>query len=192
MLFSILNSHMEYIYRLNLPTLPHLILDSVSTKLEHNPDHPIVERYDAYELIKPEWLTINGYQWTSVVYFYKPTNFVGKIHRDSDNFNEMPWAINWIYGGTGVLSYYLPESIPEPVAMINHMGYPVLKYAEMGNDTHVPEKKYVMEQGAYLVNASIPHLPSSLGQRHCVSVRSDASYNIPWERVVDSFEHYII
>jgi hypothetical protein len=182
---------MEYVYKLNLPPVTDILMPDALSKLNHNPDHPVVELFLADQVIKSPWLTFNGCRWTTAVYFYKPLNFVGRIHHDTDKPGEMPWAINWIWGGTGRLDYYLPENIPPPRTMINHLGYPVTEYAGLGSDQYQPDKKYIMTPGAYLVNAALPHQPSSLGQRHCWSMRSNENYNLSWDVVVDKFHDYI-
>lgn len=187
-----INTVMEYVYKLNLPSVTEILTSTAELKLSHNPSNPVVELFQTQEIIKPSWLTFNNCRWTTIVYFYKPTNFVGRIHHDTDKPGEMPWAINWIWGGTGVLNYYLPKNIPPPRTLINHLEYPVSEYAGLGNNQYQPDKKYIMTPGAYLVNATLPHQPSSLGQRHCWSMRSNENYNLDWSDVVDKFSNYIV
>jgi hypothetical protein len=60
------------------------------------------------------------------------------------------------------------------------------------NITRQADKEYIMYPGAYLVNASLPHLPSGYNNRYAFSLRSYAQPSILWSTIFEKVKHLII
>ena len=180
---------MEYVYKLNLPPLNMILREDVVDRYERSYDHPKFTTHDPSELLKPEFLSINGFEWDLAIDFYKPTNYTGIVHIDISDTTQCAWGINWIYNASGAINYWHSENIsPTRLVPAAAGGKPLWNYP-----TDIPyDISYHMEPGVYLVNASIPHQPVSFGSRHCISVRCTSSYNLLWENVVDKFSDYIL
>jgi hypothetical protein len=179
---------MEYVYKLNLPPLNKVLREDVLPRFERSYDHPIFTKCHPSELIKPEFLTINGVEWAFVINFYKPPGYVGLVHTDDVNPKSHAWGINWIWGAAGAIKYWHSGNIT-PIKQI-----PAAVTGELIGyyPSDIPcDVSYHMEPGVYLVNAKPPHQPISLGSRHCISLRP-LLYDTPWETIVDRFKDYII
>jgi hypothetical protein len=181
---------MEPIFKLNLPPLDQVLLESKLSILNHGKHHPIYRNYHSNELFKPEWINFLNYNWDIALHFYKPTNFIGRIHTDSTNPEIKPWGINWISGGNGTMSHWNFSTLPDPTIFVDECGFLIHRYYD---STDIPpDYNYHMTPGAYLVNATLPHRPTSLGQRHCISLRSSSGLRLDWENAVELFKNFII
>ena len=186
-LFSAAKYAMKFCYRLNLPPLDHILNDSAVSMLGTATEHPRYISYNPVTIFKHEWLTINGFKFDGALYFYKPPQFVGRVHTDVIDPQLHVWGINWIYGASGLLNFWDPATISPVGTKIDEQGYPILIYP-----TDIPpDRCYHMEPGAYLVSTRWPHQPVSFGYRHCISARCTTSFNTPWENIVDAFSEYI-
>ena len=184
---------MKNVYSLNLPPLDHVLRDDALYVLELHLTNPKRQynSYTASEVFKPEWLSFKNFKWDTALLFYKPPGFVGGIHTDSrgnDPASAHPWGINWIWGGSCTMGFWSTDNIGAPTARIDPHGHHTYVY----DNAPEPNEVVHMDPGVYLVNAALPHQPTSLGERYCFSLRSSSSYNIPWERVVELFQDYIL
>jgi hypothetical protein len=178
----------EFVYRLNLPPLSEILLDSAKNSLfNEKPDEVIGHRYLSTSFIKPEWLTFNNYNWNLILYFYK-NNHSGTIHIDGEKIaqphEQCVWGINWIYGNSGSMEYWLMEDII-PIVNYNYKDRILCKTDKK------PYRTYHMPEGAYLVNASFPHNATSEAKRYALSLRDD-SCKETWDAVVNKFKDYIV
>jgi hypothetical protein len=185
----------EFVYKLNLPPLTEILLDSAKTELfnaKNNAEHSHLEKLSYY--LKPEWLTFNGITWNFVSFFYK-SNYTGLIHIDEQTrvhqlHERANWGINWIHGGSGIMEYWLPEDIIFSIPQEDETG----NYKRIQcSTTKAPYRTYNMSPGAYLVNASVPHRATGYTGRYAFSVRDNCEKNImTWNAVVDLFKDHII
>ena len=185
----------EYVYKLNFPLLPDILLDSAKKSLFVGSTEPIHKMMVAKELIKPEWLTFNNIEFVGFDFFYKP-NFVGLIHSDEATELKEPtapcvWGINWIHNGSARMEYWTKEMLNPILDEPDSPEYRRPGYHRIRCSTNVgPIKVYDMTEGAYLVNASVPHRASGFGNRYAGSLRPKIKK--PWLEVVDNFKDYII
>lgn len=185
----------EFVYKLNLPPLTEILLDTAKEKLfnaKHEAEHSHITDLKSY--LKPEWLTFNGITWNIVSFFYK-SNYTGLIHIDEQVRAHLPherssWGINWIHGGSGILEYWLPEDIIFSPPETDETG----DYKRIQCSTNKPPyRTYNMSPGAYLVNASIPHRATGYEGRYAFSLRDNAEKTIKtWNTVVEMFSPYIV
>jgi hypothetical protein len=187
----VINTLMEYVYKLNLPPLDVVLREDRVSLLSQIHDKPQFTTYNPTELIKPEFMTINDITWDLALDLFKPPNHIGLIHSDSLESDTHVWGINWIWGASGIMRYWNIKNISSneiPKEHSSGIGRNIFTFS-----TDKPhDKMYHMNPGAYLVNGSVPHQPNSLGNRHCISVRCDKTYNLPWENVVELFQDYIL
>jgi hypothetical protein len=184
---------MKNAYRLNLPPLDQVIRDDAKHLCEDYLTITSLQytEHSAQDVVKPEWLTFENFKWNTVLRFYKPPGCVGRIHTDTrgnDPRSAHTWGINWIWGGSGTLRFWSVDDIGAPIPRIDPYGYHTYVY----DNAPEPSEIIHMEPGAYLINAAVPHQPTSLGERYCFSLRSSSSYNIPWDLIVDKFSKYIV
>jgi hypothetical protein len=186
----------EFVYQLNLPPITDMLLDGIN----ENMLAPLARKADArssfvYEsmlatsIIKPECLTINGFEFTHANLFYKSKGKLGRIHRDTTDLSITAWGINWIHGGFGTLEYWDKEDLvnDKVITRIDGQGYPIIHYTSL-----VPaRKKYVQTSpNVYLVNTTEIHRPTAWGGRWALSLRTKC--NIPWDDIVERFKNLII
>lgn len=180
---------MEQLYKLNLPSLDQILLESAIPLLSEGTDKSLYRTYLAADIIKPEWMKFLGYKWHIALYFYKPPNCIGRrVHTDGIDSKEKPWGINWIWGGSGTMYYWNTSTLPEPIIVTDQCGHIVHEYVN-----NIPaDYTYHMAPGAYLANVTLPHVASSSGNRYCVSLRSPSSSYLEWSDIVESFKDYIV
>ena len=173
----------DLVYKLNLPPLTDILLDGVAETLFKDTTKSAHRHYHPRDLLKPEWLTWQDIEWDFVNFFYK-NNVTGLIHSDGPE----SWAINWIHQGHGVMKFWYPlteETLPVSVDELNDKRY-------VYNINRPADKEYTMYPGAYLVNASLPHLPSGYNSRYAFSLRSYVKPSIPWVTIFEKLKHLII
>ena len=186
---------MKNVYKLDLPMLDQVLLKDAKHLLERHLTKPnaYYASHEANTVFKSEWITFENLNWDSVLLFYKPIDFIGRIHSDKDfRDNDLcahPWGINWIWGGSGSMRFWNYESLGEPKIKIDECGYHTTVFDQIDI---TPDEQVLMNPGVYLFNGRLPHSPISLGTRYCFSLRSRSSYNIPWENIIDKFSKYII
>ena len=179
----------EFVYQLNLPPITDMLLDGIN----ENMLAPLASYADktasfiyksmlATSIIKPEYLNINGFEFTGAILFYKSKGKLGRIHRDTTDLGMTIWGINWIHGGFGILEYWNEEDLinEEVITLIDEQGSPIKHYTSL-----VPaRKKYVTTSpNAYLVNTTEIHRSTAWGGRWAISLRS--KYNMPWDDIVE-------
>ena len=179
---------LDYVYRINLPT--DVLLDGVLENvfkpgLYHN-------TYKSETVLKPEWLTYKGFNWTTCYYFAKRGNQIGGIHSDcTSTDDDFECGINWIFGGDGMMEYWNNDELPEPEKLLEPvLNLPVRKYT---SDPPPSNYRYSMPAGVYLINGVVPHRGVGVnGVRHVVSLRTPDVKNMTWEQMVDLFKDVII
>ena len=186
----------EFVYQLNLPPITDMLLDGIN----ENMLAPLARKADlgsffiyesmlATSIIKPEYLNINGFEFTGAILFYKSKGKLGRIHRDTTDLSITAWGINWIYGGFGTLEYWDEEDLvnEEVITLIDEQGSPIKHYTSL-----VPaRKKYVTTSpNAYLVNTTEIHRSTAWGGRWAISLRSNC--NMPWDDIVEKFKNLIV
>lgn len=179
---------MIHVHKLNLPSLDKILREDTISMIDRSLDHPEYIHYDPCKIIRSEWLIVNEFTWDDALYFFKPKNFVGRVHTDDINLNLNVWGINWIYGGSGILNFWNPENIAPIEKKIDDQGYSIWNYPT----DILPDYSYLMTPGVYLVYTRYPHQPISLGNRHCISLRCTSSYNLSWDQIVEKFKDLII
>ena len=178
----------DFVYKLNLPVLSEILVDSAKNSLFNETNHLVI-RFLTTEWIKSEWLTFNNYNWDRILYFYKD-NSSGVIHIDGKDIKHQPhhpcvWGINWISGNNGIMEYWLVEDIfplsNQPNDNVDRIIYTSIKK---------PYRTYHMTEGAYLVNASLPHKATGQSGRYAFSLR-DSKCRETWDTVINNFKSYI-
>jgi hypothetical protein len=185
----------ELVYQLNLPPITHMLLDGIDENIlaplaKKAAENFIYRSFPADAIIKPEYLNINGVEFTKALLFYKSNGKLGRIHRDTPDLSKTFWGINWIHGGNGILEYWDEEDLVNEnvVTQIDEQGYPIIHYTSL-----VPaRKKYITTApNAYLINTTEIHRPTGWDSRWAISLRSDID-NISWNDIVERFKNLII
>jgi hypothetical protein len=180
----------ELVYKLNLPSLNEILKDN-SVILKSRDRYAL---HDTVDILKPEWIFWNNFHWNHAVSFYRNDRERdgSNIHTDVTKPNQIPWAVNWIYGGHGILEFWLPSQIESSEVIFqqaaNNTGTPV---PEM-QTTQPPYKIYKQPPGVYLVNTGYPHRATGWNSRIALSLRSNKNFSIPWDEVVSRFQNYIL
>ncbi len=193
----------EFVYQLNLPPITDMLLDGINENmlapLARKADWSssfIYESMLATSIIKPEYLNINGFEFTKVLLFYKSKGKLGKIHRDTPDLSITDWCINWIHGGFGTLEYWDEEDFinGEVITRIDERGYHIPVYSI--NTSLVPARKTytTTSPNAYLLNTSEIHRPTAWGGRWAISLRTKIlpNCNMSWDDIVERFKNLII
>lgn len=185
-----------FVYQLNLPPITDMLLDGINENmlapLARKADWSssfIYESMLATSIIKPEYLNINGFEFTKAILFYKSKGKLGRIHRDTTDLSMTSWGINWIHGGFGILEYWDEEDLvnEEVITRIDEQGYSIKHYTSL-----VPARKTytTTSPNAYLLNTTEIHRPTAWGGRWAISLRSN--YNMPWDDIVEKFKNLIV
>jgi hypothetical protein len=174
----------EFLYKVNLPPLTDFLLDSAAEKLFVGQDKSFHKTYKPIELLKPEYLLWKSYSWDFVNFFYKTNGYKGHIHIDGGYGN---WGLNWIYGGTGIMEYWLPENVTILPIQPDDIGGKIIKCVT----DNPPDKVYNTTPGAYLIKTSTPHRATGFNGRHAFSLRA-TKQNTSWEKAVSSFSDLFI
>ena len=181
----------EYVYKLNLPPITDMLLDSAKSKIFIGKEQAIHRSFDVKDVLKPEWLNFKSIPWADFILFYKP-DFLGTIHADDhDRIRSMDeecvWGINFIHGGSGVMEYWAPEDmdvlkvVPDVVGTYN-----------VRCETSKPARKtYHTGPGAYLVNASQIHRVRGIGKRYALVLRPKGPVGFTWSKLIDHFSDLI-
>lgn len=184
---------MELIYKLNLPELAEILIDTslldfkVAGRGSRKSDSITLAEYRNPALfVLPEFLNINNYGMNYSLVFLKFKGFTGVIHKDGINSHHV-WAINFIHGGTGIMEYWLDDQLTQTRHKLDNNS-PSIEYTT----TQPAFKRYVMQPGAYLVNTSVAHRATGY-DRIAVSLRSTPNGEpISWSKIVHDFSSLII
>lgn len=197
---------MELCYKLNIPNFEDIVRDD----WEHNLSWDNIMNLSkqstiipCQEAIKKEFLKFNNIDWDMLVLF--PMNKTqGQIHadnscnpldRDLSNPLVTLFAINYVVSGTGKIEYWLPSQLE------NSFTNPKNTYDQVNwtaKESESPHKSYELNQGAYLINASVPHQGIAYDKRIVFSLRpkvSDKESNEYWKTknwvdIVNMFKDY--
>lgn len=172
----------EFMYKLNLPPLDEILTDEGKAELLVGGQQSMYKQYHPKGLIKPDWMNWADIEWDFVNFFYK-NNLTGVLHVDGRDV----WGINWIYNGYGIMEYWLPEDVDELIEEGDMLGSSRIVCIAKKN----PVKVYKTLPGAYLTNASVPHLPSGFNGRYAFSLRC-RNTKITWNEAVAKFQHLFI
>lgn len=173
----------DFLYKLNAPPITDFLLESAAEKLFVGQDKNFHKTFKATELLKPEYLGWNNYNWNFINFFYKTNGYKGHIHIDGYG----GWGVNWIVGGHGTMEYWLPDHVEILPSRTDDIGGQVITCIP-----HTPpDKVYVTTPGAYLINADVPHRGTGFGRRHAFSLR-DTKTSMSWNEVVNTFTDLIL
>lgn len=178
---------MEYVYKLNLPSLASVARPSLWSLIENNNKNIVTIKPKDY--FSEEILNIKNLNWKNGdgVYFKKNPNFYGAIHIDGSD-GKFRWGLNWVIGGEGGMDYW--DGPLEKIPTIDSAGRTRLDVYP----TTPPNKTYLtIPDNVYLVNASVPHRgfnTSFTQHRHAISIRPE--HSLSWDLVVNLFSDLII
>jgi len=190
-----MQNHYELIYQLKLPPVTEFLNDGVFEKLFIGKNQALHRSFSAKEVIKPEWLSLKGINWTQLVLFYKPDYQGLIIHSDDNKTNrqideECIWGINFVYGGYGITEYWQSEDVNILEGTRSNSIGTYYTRCEVNKPAY---KTYTMEHnGAYLVNASPFHRVKGVGPRYALVMRPDNSCGFTWPKLVELFGDLIV
>ncbi len=102
---------MEYVYKLNLPSINDILLSGKHDELfSRFTDYSFERTLPVTDYFKSESLVINGYNIVQAFLFYRTNNEASVLHNDGN----VAWSINYIIGGSGEMRYYDINKIGEP------------------------------------------------------------------------------
>jgi hypothetical protein len=183
---------MEYLYKLNLPPITDLVLESAKEKIFLGTSAPIHKSLRVQDTIKPEWLNFKQVPWRDLIIFYKP-DFLGTIHADDWEKirtldEQCVWGINFIHGGSAVMEYWEAEDMDSIQKVADGVGTYNMRCV-----TSKPARKtYTLGPGAYLVNASAIHRVRGVGKRYAIVMRPNGPAGFTWPTLIDHFSDLII
>lgn len=196
-----LNNFMEYVYKLNLPSVEHVFLKSFRGFGDDDKTMNYQYRMDLHNILRPEWLTFRNLEWDHLLYF-KKLNAEGRIHTDikydlmhtQRGMDSTPWGITWVFEGDGVLDYWHFDQVLDDEVTNgsdnNHNKGVVRTYT-----SNVPPiKSYkLLKDSCYLVCGKYPHKATGINGRKVISLRTaKLTYDITWDEIVSRFEDLII
>jgi len=191
---------MEYVYKLNLPSVEHVFLETFKGFNDDDKNYNYQYREDLKNIIRPEWLAFKNFKWDHLLYF-KKQNVEGRIHTDI-KFNIMdtkygmdsvPWGVTWVYEGDGVLDYWHFDQVTLDEVTNGSDNNNKKGVVRTYSATIPPVKSYkLLENNCYLVSGKFPHKATGFGGRKVISLRtSEMMYDITWEEIVDIFKEYM-
>jgi hypothetical protein len=182
---------MEYVYKLNLPDIKSILLESKIDEAFNSSASSTT--FKAKEFLKPEWLTFRNYNWEALVLFYKRSGDTTNIHSDSDVYvSHRPswntWCINWIATGWGTMDYWNAEDVSTVAVNSSEISHIPPYYKEV----NPPVKSYTLQPGAYLTNVQKLHKGTGYEERFNFSLRCFTPTSATWADVVEDFQDLII
>lgn len=182
---------MELIYKLNLPKFEEIVIDSSNLPKDDNLNYNYLV-LDPFKIIKTEFLNIAGIKFTLLLYFKKSNTF-GSIHTDLDEISTtFRWSINWITEGLGIMEYWNPDQLTYVSPTTGALNIPNFgRVPKFIPKVKSPYRRYSLEPGAYLVNATVPHRASGSNNRKCYSLRCVDDTG-DWNTVVNTFNNLIV
>jgi hypothetical protein len=186
---------MEYVYPLSAMNIEDFVkskldLEKVYQPYLSNPKFGKVDNYKIEEILKEENIRYLDTLWTTALVFCKNSKCVGGIHKDGDSRYKSSWAINWIWGETGILDYWEDNQV-----MLGNTAPDDYGNVRITGKSFLPaEKTYIMTPGVYLVNTERFHRASTFGSgtRYALSVRTNTVSFNTWNEVVDRYSKIII
>lgn len=189
---------MNQLYEINLPQIDNIVN---KTLLEFNDDN-LTSNFVIKKLednLFSNYKNFLNFSWDELWYF-KKNNIEGYIHTDLGTdyehniHNKTVWAVNFITGSNGYIKFWQWDNVKK-------IGITPEKFDENSNilpikSSHFvsltgPNETYFLEQGkVYLINTTLPHQASGIGNRKVFSLRAKEK-NINWEEIVLRFKPYI-
>jgi hypothetical protein len=182
----------ELIYKITAPSLEDMLSGEFYHQLFHTDQILSVDphkssagyaRRHCRDILKPQYSNWRGFNWDQSLLFAKANGWTSNIHRDSQIDCETPWAINWIRGGSGTMSFWTKEQLGPGITTVDNRGAPNITW----HTDQAAYRSYTMDPGCYLVNADFPHRAQGHGVRYAVSIRSTGDFHRPWSEIVDCF-----
>jgi hypothetical protein len=190
-------SKTEYLYKLNLPDINEVVLslDYIQNLVPRDFQGSQIFYPNPRDIFKPEWLRYKNLEWDYVSLFVRSGGQQSMLHRDNPNsIDSLHWGINWILGDNSIMEYWDEDKIIDQ-QIINDIGGKTTVKIIADQES---SKKYKMDTGTYLVNASVPHKITNLTNefRIAISLRSKKfRYENPsmvWRDIVELFKTEIL
>lgn len=187
----------DYVYKLNLPNIKDVVLslDDIKNLIPDDFRGSQIFYPDPRDIFKPEWLSYKGLSWDYCSVFIRSGKEKSILHKDNPHSpKSLHWGINWILGDASVMEYYDEKNMSNERIIIDSGG----KTTVLLSSDKSPDKIYNLENGAYLVNASVPHRAINLSNktRIVLSLRSinfrKENSSVVWRDVVEMFRDEII
>lgn len=180
----------EFVYKLNLPSLPEVLTPDFYNSLVklNSKIRVIYQSVDTNNRIDQKFLNILGYNFNYMTIFLKK-DFTGQIHSDNIDNSDM-WAINFVHGGICIMEFWRIDNASYSTEIFqDSLGFLIQRYNE--KIIKDPIKIYVMKPGAYLVNISAIHRASGIGPRYVVSLRPNKDESTKWVNIIKNFQPII-
>jgi hypothetical protein len=185
----IINNSMEYVYRLNLPSLLEVLKKDLIKYIDERPTPTCQVKPQDYFI--DEIVQLKNLEWNRCSCF-KKLKTRGPIHIDGyrDDGNNLIWGINWVHGAAGNMEYWDDWVDLKQKLTFDTAGLPRLDILPTTPATQVYP---TVPGGVYLVNAGIPHLADNYTDvtRYAISMRAKDP-GLIWEEVIDLFSDLII
>jgi hypothetical protein len=184
------------VYELNLPPFNEIVQSTFSGFLESTDDYVYIAGYDQKNIVKEEFLKLKNIPWGGYRYF-KKSNRSGSIHSDANyepitDPNKCIWGINWIFDGSGLISYWDWKNVYRIGNTPGSQNLPKDGVVPKFFTNKLPDFSYAnIKNKAYLVNATVPHRATGELNRKAFSLRP-RGVNYNWENIVELFSDLII
>ena len=173
----------ELVYKLLLPEFNEIKLDSYTVPVQFPDDYGYIT-HRTRNIIKPEFVTINGVYFNDTLMFFKGNGRKGLIHRDKSSM----WGINWVSGGHCLMEYWDDYTNFREFIKTDISGNVVI----MVETNDPPTRVYVLSEGAWLINATVAHRASGTKNRCVHSLRTTALLgNGMWEDIIAHYSNLI-
>ena len=187
----------EYVYKIDLPSINKVVISLEKIKNFTSKDFTGSKIFypDPRDIFRPEWLSYKGLSWDYCSVFIRSGKEKSILHKDNPHSPEsLHWGINWVLGDASVMEYYDENNISNEKIIIDSGG----KTTVLLSSDKSPDKIYNLENGAYLVNASVPHRAINLSDetRIVLSLRSMSfrkqNPSAEWRDIVEMFRNEIL
>ena len=187
----------EYVYKIDLPSIDKAVisLDKIKNFTSKDFTGSKIFYPDPRDIFRPEWLSYKGLSWDYCSVFIRSGKEKSILHKDNPHSPEsLHWGINWVLGDASVMEYYDENNISNEKIIIDSGG----KTTVLLSSDKPPNKIYNLENGAYLVNASVPHRAVNLSDktRIVLSLRSMSfrkeNPSAEWREIVEIFSDEIL
>ena len=186
---------MEYVYKLNLKSAEEIVKSVVelehldNDKYDRSSPFGFITYPDPNQILKPEYRHYLNFYWNQATLNYKGPKNQGSLHKDNwRDPRQLIWAVNWVWGDDSIIEYWENDLIKESKITPDGGGsYRIQAYTD-----REPTKIYSMPTGVYLLNASVYHRATNIGNntRFALSLRCIPNMFNSWEAIVNHFEKY--
>lgn len=147
--------------------------------------------HDVVDFEKLPLLNELGFKWKTYRYF-KKSNARGTLHSDLDSItdygSQCEWAINWVFDGDGKIDFYKFENCILVGKTDGAQNLNIAQTPRFVPKKTTPDFSYpLLQNRAYLINTSLPHIASGLANRRVFSLRTD-NRDLKWEEVIKVFQ----